>query len=72
MKALMDWELYEEMLTHIEDKELRQKCFKEVAKLFRQDCDWISGEMRDASERYNETHGKYLKILSDYFKDEED
>ena len=70
MKALMDWNLYEEMMTHIEDKELRQKCFKEVKTLYRQDCSWVNGEMEDASKRYGEAHEGYLRMLANYFKED--
>lgn len=38
MKAVMDWELYEELISHIEDEELRQLCLMKVSKFQAQAC----------------------------------
>lgn len=69
MKALMNWDLYEKILDCVTDKELRDKCFKNVVTLYKQDCSWIAGEMDDASKKYGEAHEKYLQSLAKMFEE---
>lgn len=63
MKAVMDWELYEELLSHIENEELRQQCFMQVSKFQAQACRTVVDAVQKDID--------YWKQELDYIKDKE-